>query len=1060
MKLNQAKLNQALLLNRYMLYLFGVNEFEGLATHLTDSRNEGWTEDHISYFHRILVTRLYSNTHLTESLLLEYDQNIFSHTDHINGKRDEPISWKYFQYLSLLFTEIYLDRYFSNKYQLLKDINAFVDRFNDPLDREIPNNQDLIFPHFKLEELNKLAFWNATGSGKTLLMHVNIRQLLYYTKKYNYIPFENILLVTPNEGLSRQHLKEFGTSNIEAELFNKSGGGLFSRQVVKIIDIHKLNDESGDKTIAVEAFETNNCVLIDEGHRGISGDHWKRRRDYLSQTGFAIEYSATFGQAVSTSKKSEKAVLNEEYGKSILFDYSYKYFYHDGYGKDYRILNLPTDEDQIVLHKYLIGSLLSFYQQKVIHKDHPTEAKNVFLIHNPLWVFVGGTVTSGYSKRNASDILQILHFFQRFVENENESVEIIHSILDATDGLVDAGNRSIFRNFFTYITSSGLNAQEVYQDILIKLFNTSFSGGNLFVDKLKGQDGEMGIRVGNGEYFGLINVGDSSKLFKLTQEEDILGVEKEFSSSLFQKVNDEESHINVLIGAKKFTEGWSSWRVSTMGLMNIGRSQGSEIIQLFGRGVRLKGYDFKLKRSTALLSHERPENGIPTYIKPLETLNVFGIRADYMEQFKDILEEEGLPNGEKEYVTIHLPTMLTVELDKAKLKIFRVKENVDFKKLKVIDLLPDSLPEGMRIKLDWYPKVQTYIAVSSRVSDIEVHYSGKLNSNHLKHFNWFEVYEEIIKFKNERSWYNLSISFETIQQILANNQWYELYIPEDELAMDSYQKVIRWQEIGIALLKLYIDKYFNIEKQKFLQDFIEVIELTPGDPNFFEEYKIEIEQSMESIQNQLLGIKQLVEKQEFKGDVEVSQGLNVFEFANHLYMPLVSINEKKYRDLVKISPVALNTGEKRFMEDLKAYYESNKEFFEHHNLYLLRNTSRKGIGFFEANGFYPDFIMWLVSNEEQYIGFIDPKGLRNINGIEHPKIQFYKTIKSTIEPRIHAKDDRMYLSSFIVSVTSFEQLKHWRGGDTIGEFNEKNVYFMDNQRSTYIERILEKMLKK
>ena len=32
--------------------------------------------------------------------------------------------------------------------------------------------------------------------------------------------------------------------------------------------------------------------------------------------------------------------LLEEYSKAVIFDYSYKYFYHDGYGKDYNILNL------------------------------------------------------------------------------------------------------------------------------------------------------------------------------------------------------------------------------------------------------------------------------------------------------------------------------------------------------------------------------------------------------------------------------------------------------------------------------------------------------------------------------------------------------------------------------------------------------------------------------------------------------------------------------------------------------------------------------------------------
>lgn len=36
------------------------------------------------------------------------------------------------------------------------------------------------FRDFEADELNKIAFWNATGSGKTLLLHVNIHQYLHY----------------------------------------------------------------------------------------------------------------------------------------------------------------------------------------------------------------------------------------------------------------------------------------------------------------------------------------------------------------------------------------------------------------------------------------------------------------------------------------------------------------------------------------------------------------------------------------------------------------------------------------------------------------------------------------------------------------------------------------------------------------------------------------------------------------------------------------------------------------------------------------------------------------
>ncbi|MFH4377282.1 hypothetical protein WAJ76_21410, partial [Acinetobacter baumannii] len=71
----------------------------------------------------------------------------------------------------------------------------------------------------------------------------------------------------------------------------------------------------------------------------------------------------------------------------------------------------------------------------------------------------------------------------------------------------------------------------------------------------------------------------------------------EFAESLFPTLNDDNSETHLLIGSRKFTEGWSSWRVSTMGLLNMGSGEGAQIIQLFGRGVRLKGENFSLKRT-------------------------------------------------------------------------------------------------------------------------------------------------------------------------------------------------------------------------------------------------------------------------------------------------------------------------------------------------------------------------------------------------------------------------------------------------------------------------------
>lgn len=305
-------------------------------------------------------------------------------------------------------------------------------------------------------QLNKLAYWSATGSGKTLLMHANILQYQYYLEKHGRRhELNRLILLTPNEGLSRQHLDEFGKAGISAELFNKDGRGLFTGQAVEILDIHKLKDEMGDKTVAVDAFEGNNLVLIDEGHRGVAAGEegaWMRFRNALCEKGFSFEYSATFGQAVKSNK-----VLTDLYAKSILFDYSYRYFYSDGFGKDYQILNLDDQTQQNHLEPYLVACLLAFFQQQRLYREQES-AFRPFNIDKPLWIFVGGSVTKTLVTRDASDIIGILRFLARYVADRQGSIERIERVLN--QGLVTAEGKNLFANRFTYLLRLALRRDQ------------------------------------------------------------------------------------------------------------------------------------------------------------------------------------------------------------------------------------------------------------------------------------------------------------------------------------------------------------------------------------------------------------------------------------------------------------------------------------------------------------------------------------------------------------------------------------------------------------------------
>ncbi len=1030
------KFDEKLVLNQWLLSLFEVSIFDKLAENLKALELEGPDENNAHKFlHQMKL--LWEYKAFPGDTLLGYDQNIVKHTQTLSDKRAEPLRWKYFQYLSLLFTEVYLDRFFRDSDKLLLNLNQHLVRFNE----ERAAKEKL--PSYEPEDLQKLAFWNATGSGKTLLMHVNILQYQHYLRLYGKEQELNrIILLTPNEGLSKQHLEEFTVSGISAELFSRESRSLFAGRTVEIIEITKLRDEMGQKTVAIDAFEGNNLVLVDEGHRGASASvegAWMSARNRLCEDGFSFEYSATFGQAMKGKKSLEPI-----YAKSILFDYSYKYFYKDGFGKDYRILNLADDSDEERRRLYLTACLLAFYQQQRLYTDNP-DTFRPFLLEKPLWVFVGGSVNAVRSenRRKVSDVVDILLTLAEFVKNKTDSVNLLERLLSGRPGLLDQRGNEIFATAFPYLVSSKMNAEEVFNDILQVLFNSAKQAA-LHVENLKGADGEIAIRLGENEAFGLINVGDASNLCKLCEEHpDLLVVtEQEFAGSLFQELNEGGSTVNVLIGSKKFTEGWNSWRVSTMGLMNIGRTEGSEIIQLFGRGVRLKGRGMTLKRSSQLEGIDRPK-----HIKLLETLNIFGIRADYMRQFKEYLEEEGLPSNE-ERIEFVLP--IVKDLQGKKLTSVRVQEGKDFKQQgpkPTLDSPPDALLRHP-VTVNWYPKVQAQQSRGViRTDDTAVKHEGKLEERHLAFMDIDAVWFELQHFKNERSWHNLNLPRECISKLLLNSCWYKLYIPPEELQFTRFDRVRRWEEIAITLLKKYIDRYYKHKKQEWESDFYEYHQLREDDPNFISEYRLLIEESQDTIIEKLDELKEKIDSGTFTG--WEFGNLHAIWFGQHLYQPLLHVKS----DLVEVSPVSLNEGEKEFVVDLRSFYDGSISFFKDRELFLLRNMSRgRGIGFFEAGNFYPDFILWLLTGDRQYVTFVDPKGIRNLEGPNDPKIRFSHTIKE-LEARLG--DPNVILNSFIIATTPFKEVGWWTDGLSKDEFSDAHVLFQKDDRTTYIKTLLE-----
>jgi hypothetical protein len=439
-----------------------------------------------------------------------------------------------------------------------------------------------------------------------------------------------------------------------------------------------------------------------------------------------------------------------------------------------------------------------------------------------------------------------------------------------------------------------------------------------------------------------------------------------------------------------------------------------------------------------------------------------------MAQFRDFLDEEGLPTND-DRIEFLLPVIKN--LGTQKLKTIRLKKTINgvstefgdaFRKLGPIPTVrkPDPADpieaknlQQQQVVGNWYPKIQAMksgglVGGDGDSAPNQTH----LTARHMAFLDLDRLYFELERFKAERGWYNLNLTRPDIADLLADQSWYRLLIPAEELAFDSFERVRLWEEIALSLLKKYTERYYTFRKREWELPHLEYRDLEGDDPNFLcvkespdEGYhRILIDKSQEEIVAKLEELKAAIGKGELKP--WEFQGMKAIWFGQHLYQPLLYLDT----NVVEISPAPLNKGERLFVEDLKAFHDANAPFFVGKELYLLRNLSRgRGVGFFEAGNFHPDFILWLLAGGQQHVIFVDPKGIRNL-GPADPKIQFHETIKE-IEQRLG--DPNVRLQSFIVSNTPSATMQMlWSMKKA--EMQKRHVLFQEEDKETYVGAML------
>ncbi|MGL2856997.1 DEAD/DEAH box helicase family protein [Helicobacter pylori] len=849
----------------------------------------------------------------------------------------------------------------------------------------------LLKSHFKVENhcvsfenfINRLAFYMATGSGKTIVI-IKLVELLSVAIRMGLIPKKNIMFFSANENLIQQFKKEIEKYNRSKDYskqidfknlksvtnkdFYHSPKDFFQKIALFYYRADLMSDEeSKENLLNYKDYWDNgeNYVILDEAHKGNKSES-KRQAIFslLSQKGFLFNFSATFTEESDLIT----AVYNLSVGEWVKL----------GYGKESVLLkknnlnafkelkDLNDREKEIALLK----ALLLLGMQKRYKKDG--------YFHDPLML----VFTHSVNVKN-SDAEIFFKTLARVIENDDGS-----DFLKAKDDLLEELKNPEFlfsddkdKDYKVEVFKEGLNDMD-FKGLKEEVFYASNGHIEVIINPKNNQEIAFKLNTSD-KVFCLIKIGDITEWIR-EKLKSVKVVSKNLSfkeESYFSQID--KSSINILVGSRTFDTGWDSTRPSVILFLNIGLDDDAKklVKQSFGRGVRIES----VKNQRQRLAYLDIDKAVKDRLKPnaamLETLFVIPTNHASLEailKFQKESENRGENRG----------SWREIKLEKTPIKHALFVPCYRKEQTNALKISPSA---SFKMSEKNFKDLKEYFHLMS-----EKHFILKHEIYNPKDYALLKDLIQTVHFKKVSTWHykDLDYMISEIKGKLYPNQ----KVPKDEFNALDNEKIVHFKRV-----KVKADK-----KEELVKAIQEVKEYTPLDKETLRK-KI--------AQGEIDPYDTEKHKQDRTFKVDEAELLKLKE---HYYTPLIKAKNCDWlKHVVKVK------SESDFLEELLKITETLQENYdfwafskidEHlDNLfipYIDNVTERK---------FFPDFIFWLEKGGTQIICFIDPKGTKIAE--YQNKADWYKKL---FEDKIFNPKDNPNLKIKVV-------LKFYGDKDGVGE---------------------------